>query len=143
MEDDEIIINVHKKENIPNKKKTKNKKKKKKLNKSLENKKQLNKNKVKNSKFGFVKIILIFIIIIVLTVIICSSSLFNINTITVTGNEKLSENKIISISGLQLHSNIFKFNKSKIISNIKENAYVEDVNLEEKRVYIKFIEGML
>ena len=41
MEDDEIIINVHKKENIPNKKKTKNKKKKKKLNKSLENKKQL------------------------------------------------------------------------------------------------------
>lgn len=132
MEDDEIIINVHKKENIPNKKKTKNKKKKKKLNKSLENKKQLNKNKVKNSKFGFVKIILIFIIIIVLTVIICSSSLFNINTITVTGNEKLSENKIISISGLQLHSNIFKFNKSKIISNIKENAYVEDVNLKRK-----------
>ena len=129
MEDDEIIINVHKKENIPNKKKTKNKKKKKKLNKSLENKKQLNKNKVKNSKFGFVKIILIFIIIIVLTVIICSSSLFNINTVTVTGNEKLSENKIISISGLQLHSNIFKFNKSKIINNIKENAYVEDVNL--------------
>lgn len=132
MEDDEIIINVNRRENTSNNKKSKNKKKKKNSSKSVKNKKQPNKSKIKNKKFGFVKVLLIMIIIIVLTILICSSSLFNINTITVTGNEKLSDNKVISASGLQLHTNIFKFNKSKTISNIKENAYIEEVSLKRK-----------
>lgn len=132
MEDDEIIINVNRKENINNKKNSKKKKGKKTSNKSLKNKKQTNKAKTKNKKFSFIKILLIMIIVIVLTILICSSSLFNINTITVTGNEKLSENKIISASGIQFHSNIFKFNKAKTISNIKENAYVEEATLKRK-----------
>ncbi len=132
MEDDEIIINVNRRENTSNNKKSKNKKKKKNSSKSVKNKEQPNKSKVKNKKFGFVKVLLIMIIIIVLTILICSSSLFNINTITVAGNEKLSDNKVISASGLQLHTNIFKFNKSKTISNIKENAYIEEVSLKRK-----------
>jgi len=132
LEDDEIIINVNRRENTSNNKKSKNKKKKKNSSKSVKNKEQPNKSKVKNKKFGFVKVLLIMIIIIVLTILICSSSLFNINTITVAGNEKLSDNKVISASGLQLHTNIFKFNKSKTISNIKENAYIEEVSLKRK-----------
>lgn len=132
MEDDEIIINVNRKENINNKKKIKKKNNKKIPNKSIKNQKQSKKSKNKNKRFEFVKIIIFIIIIIILTILICSSSLFNINTIIVSGNEKLSENKVISASGLQLNSNIFKFNKKQVINNIKENAYVENVTLKRK-----------
>ena len=39
------------------------------------------------------------------------SSLFNIREIIIVGNEKLSAEKIISFSGIQKDTNIFKFNK--------------------------------
>lgn len=136
MEDDEIIINVNKKKNVSNnknstnKKKANNKNKKKKSNSSV--KKQKQNSNTQNNRFSFIKIFIIMILIALLTVFICTSSLFNINIITVTGNKKLSENKVISISGLEMHTNIFKFNKSKIINNIKENAYIEDVSLKRK-----------
>lgn len=131
MEDDEIIINVNRKKKNENKKSNKNSKKKKtSSNSSQNNKKKLEKKSKKKSARA--KFVIIFILIIVLTIFICSSSLFNINSISVNGNEKLSENKIISASGLEMHTNIFKFNKSKIIDNIKQNAYIESVTLKRK-----------
>ena len=128
MEDDEIIINVNKKE------KSKNKKINSKKNKIASNSSQNNKTKGKKNKNKIrkPKFIIIFILIIFFIILVCSSNLFNITTINVSGNEKLSDNKIISVSGLEMHTNIFKFNKSKILNNIKQNSYIESVTVKRK-----------
>ena len=68
-----------------------------------------------------------------LMIILLSSSLFNIKAIEVSGNKKLSNEKIISLSSLELYSHILKFNKSKIVENIKENAYIEKAKVT--RIY--------
>lgn len=121
MEDDEIIIGI---ENPNN-----NKKPKKKTNKKKKSKKKDAKNE-KNLKG--LKTLALFFTLAVIIIIILSSSLFNINTITVQGNSKLSEEKVISISSIELYTNIFNFSKSKAKSKINENPYVEDVKISRK-----------
>lgn len=141
MEDDEIIIGINPKKNSnkTNKKKTKSKRK----NKSKTNiqepskssklkKKRTNTTIAKKTPQRIIKIITIFILIIILGIFLLSTSLFNIKTINVLGNNKISDNKIISLSSLELYTNIFRFKKSEIIENIKENAYIESVKITRK-----------
>ena len=156
MEDDEIVVmaDIREDSNKKSKKKTKNKKekdtnskKKKTKNKKVNNiKGQVNKTKSDNKKNKVrtatnaqnmhkqkvKRIIAITIISIILFVVILTSSIFDIKKINVIGNEKLSPETVISFSKLQLHTNIFKFNKSEIINNIKENAYIENISLKRK-----------
>lgn len=66
------------------------------------------------------------------TILILCSSLFNIKQINVKGNKELSEDKIISLSGLEIYTNTFKFRKIDIKENLKENAYIEDVVISRK-----------
>ncbi len=152
--DDEIIINVDVKNNSnkKNAKKSKNKPQKKKSNKKAnkehQDKKNFKKEKVskkklknskrssdtvqevsKNSKIKKIGIISLFIILIIL--IFCSS-LFNVQKIEVIGNERISDEMIISLSGLELYKNIFTFNKLSVIEKIKENAYIENVKISRK-----------
>lgn len=148
MEDDEIIIGI----NAPNNSNKTTKKKKKKQIKNTKNQKSQNvksqnnnsKKKVvskknrtnttikNNSRKKLVRVIVILILIIFLLIILLSSSLFNIKKVNVTGNNKLSDEKIISLSSLELYTNIFRFNKRNIIENIKENAYIENVKITRK-----------
>ena len=60
------------------------------------------------------------------------SPFFNIKTITVIGNSKLTEEEIISLSGIQLEENTFKIQTTKSQEKIKQNAYIDTVNVRRK-----------
>ncbi len=123
--DDEIIIGVEKKKTSSKKKKTSKKT-------STENK---NKNKTKNKKGKMrkqAKVIFGIFLFIIVTILLLCSPIFDIKNIEVLGNTRNSNEKIISLSRLELHTNIFKFNKGRVRENIKESAYVEDVKITRK-----------
>lgn len=60
------------------------------------------------------------------------SPIFNINNISVSGNSKISSETIMSLSGLGIEQNIFNFRTSNVISSIKENAYIDKVEVKRK-----------
>lgn len=60
------------------------------------------------------------------------SPIFNVNNIKISGNSKLTESEIISLSGIEQNENIFRISKSKTIKNIKQNAYVNEVSISKK-----------
>lgn len=119
MENDEIVLEV-KKEN----KEKQNKKNAPRMSDKVK--------KEKSRKSIFIKNFLIIAIIIFLTILLLNSSLFNIKEIVVEGNSVLSQNKIISISTLNLDENIFKFNKNNIKKALLENPYIENVDISRK-----------
>ena len=51
------------------------------------------------------------------------SSVFNITNITVTNNNKISEQEIISLSGLTKNENMFKVLNKKVEESIEQNPY--------------------
>lgn len=60
------------------------------------------------------------------------SPYFNVKTILTSGNEKVTKEEIISLSGIQLEQNMFKLSNNKVKKAIKNNAYVDSVNLKMK-----------
>ena len=58
------------------------------------------------------------------------SPFFNIKNIEIVGNQKLTNEEIISLSQVQKDENTFKLVKSKVQKNIKQNAYVENVKIK-------------
>lgn len=114
--------------------KSKNKKQaKKKVSKKNKN---VNKDKVskKSSKLKK-KILLILGLVVVLgviTVLILFSDLFNITKITVTNNSKVATEEIIKNSGFVVGNNMFKIFNSVSKDGIKQNPYIEDVNITRK-----------
>lgn len=60
------------------------------------------------------------------------SPIFNIKNIQVTQNNRVPSETIISLSGLNSDTNIFRFLSSSVETQIKENPYVESV--EVKRI---------
>ena len=126
-----------KKEKKLKEKKKKTKKSKKEINEKQENqqrpkqpkkRKRSKKKKVNKKLIGFFSIIILIAIIIVLAL---TAPIFNITDIAVSGNSQVSSNMIISLSGLRKGENIFKFN-STIKQKIKENTYIETVNIKRK-----------
>lgn len=118
--DDEIIVGINRKNNSNNKK-AKGKKSK--------NKKD---NKKKRTMTKGAKVLFSVIGAIVLLALLFSSPLFNIKTIEVEGNSKVSDEKMISISSIQFHTNIFSMKKRDAIEKIKTNPYIEDVKIARK-----------
>ena len=72
--------------------------------------------------------------ILFITLILCAmfSPLFNIKTIEVQGNQKVTENEIISLSQVQIEQNTFQINKKKTKKQIKQNAYIGKVKISRK-----------
>lgn len=60
------------------------------------------------------------------------SPIFNVTDIKVTGNNKINSDTIVSLSQIQTGQNIFRFNKNKVIKEIKTNAYVENAKIKRK-----------
>lgn len=60
------------------------------------------------------------------------SSFFNIDNIVILGNEKMTQETIISLSGIELEQNTFKISKSKVEQAIKTNAYIDSVKIKRK-----------
>lgn len=128
--DDEIVVGVNlKKQNTQAKGKKKNTKSK---NKTKGNSKSPNAKNKKVKMRKNAKIILYVILFAVIFALIINSPLFNVKNIEVEGNETVSDDKIISLSGLQLYNNIFRFNKLEIIEKVKQNAYIEDADISRK-----------
>lgn len=137
----EMVLGVNASDVKEKEQKRKKKKQKKELMEIKENHNQ-NKNKTQQTKkrkkskkkkinkkiIGFISIIILIAIIIVLAL---TAPIFNITDITVSGNNQISSNMIISLSGLKKGENIFKFN-SNVKQKIKENTYIETVNIKRK-----------
>lgn len=136
--DDEIVIGVTKKQD--NKKTTQNKSKKRNVNNQKTNssktKKVQAKSKVKKEKTkkNFKIFKYIFLICAILAAIICFmlSPVFNITEIKVEGNNKVLKEEIISLSQIIVGENIYKLNKNNVVNNIKQNAYIESVDIKRK-----------
>ena len=60
------------------------------------------------------------------------SSFFNIHNIVIAGNEKITQETIISLSGIELEKNTFKISKNKVEQAIKTNAYIDSVKIKRK-----------
>ncbi len=124
--DDEIVIGVENKK-VPSKNKKTSKK---------TSTKKNNKNKNVKHKKGKIrkeaKIVFGIILFVIAVILLLCSPIFDIRNIEVSGNSKNSNEKIISFSGLELHTNIFKFNKGLMKEKIKENAYIENVEVTRK-----------
>jgi len=135
LEDDEIIIDITKKSTKnqkPNKGVKKNQKNNTQNSKSSKRNEARTGSKTKKNSLLPLKIFGCIILFIGIIIFLFCSSLFNIKNIEVEGNVKLSENKVISLSTLELDTNMFRFNKSEIIKKIKENAYIENVTISRK-----------
>lgn len=60
------------------------------------------------------------------------SPYFNIKEITTSGNEKITSEELISLSGIQLEENMFKISSSKVEQAIKSNAYIDSISIKRK-----------
>lgn len=60
------------------------------------------------------------------------SPFFNIKNITIIGNEKITQETIISLSEIELEQNTFKISKSKVEQAIKANSYIDSVKVKRK-----------
>ena len=122
-----------------------NKKKERKLNAKKLNENKLNKDKkvkrkskAKKKKIKTIKnkkpiIVATTIILLIIAIVIfaLTAPIFNIKQISIEGNEAAPAETIINLSGIKKGENIFKFNKS-AITKIKENKYIQDVNIKRK-----------
>lgn len=60
------------------------------------------------------------------------SPVFNITEIEVVNNQKLSDDTYISLSGINYGENIYRISKKEIKKKVKENAYVESIEINRK-----------
>ena len=89
-----------------------------------------NSQKVKNANIKkSIKWTSLCIIIIGTIICIMISPIFNIKNIEVKNNQKISSEQIISLSGVKLDENTFKYSKRDIKKKIKENAYIDSVKI--------------
>lgn len=125
-----------------NKKRTSNNKSAKKVDGLGINNKKKNKNKTLtkeqeikkiNTKKIVISFFILLIIIIAGIVYFLTTPMFNISNIEVNGNNKNSIETYISLTKIELNStNIFAVTKTGIAKNIKENPYVESVEVNRK-----------
>ena len=87
--------------------------------------------RLKKIKF-FLKMFLLIGIIVGSCVFAFTSPIFNIKNINVVNNVTIPSDTIISLSGLKTDENIFKFYKGNVIQKIKENPYVENIEIHRK-----------
>lgn len=89
--------------------------------------------KKRNKKIKFfLKMGLLLGIVIGGVVFAMTSPMFNITNIEVINNSQISSETVISLSGLKIDENIFKYRASDAINKIKENPYVEEVKVHRK-----------
>ena len=77
------------------------------------------------------KILLIILVLIVAIILVFVSGAFDISEISVEGNNHISNEQIISFSEIELNSNIFSVSKKDVYNKIKQNPYIEDVEIKK------------
>ncbi len=99
--------------------------------KKLSKQKEIAKRKRKKN-LKVIKILMLLAIIIGGIIYAMLSPIFNIKNIIVTGNKKISSETIISLSGLNIDQNIFNFWSNDIEEAVKQNAYMDTVEVKRK-----------
>ena len=125
--DDRINNNYNRKN--PNKKKRKQYKK---ISPEEERKRRIRKEKRLKIIKAILKIILFIAIIAGIAAFLLVSPVFNIKEISVSGNNKIQATEIESLSQLNIEQNIFRFSKENVKNNIKQNAYIDSVEIKRK-----------
>ena len=120
--DEEVIIGYNTKKRRTGSPKKKREKK----------KRQKKWNKIKKVLLAILKIILIIAILVGIALFLFVSPVFNITDVKVENARKITVNTYISLSEIQIGENIFKINKSKIRETIKEQPYVENVEIKRE-----------
>lgn len=103
--------------------------KKKKVNPKYE-KEMLKRKKRKKIILFIIKWTTLIALLIGATIFLFTTPLFNLQNIEVIGNEQVSYDEIVSLSKLKNQENIFKNRESDIIENIKENSYIDTVEVK-------------
>lgn len=89
--------------------------------------------KIRMQKIRIIKRLSIILLMIILliggTIYFVLSPAFNVRTIDVVNNQKLSSEQIISMSEIHLNENTFKFSKREVKEKILANPYIEDVDV--------------
>jgi len=84
-------------------------------------------NKIKKNNKGILgRVLIIFAIVILAIILIFVSGIFNISEIIIEGNDKISNEQIISISQIQKGSNVFSISKKNIEKNLQQNSYINN-----------------
>lgn len=78
----------------------------------------------------FIKWIILLSALMASFVFFMMSPLFNVTEITVIGNNSITSQTIVSLSGLEIGENIYKMSNKDITNNIKQNAYIEQVEIK-------------
>ena len=97
------------------------------------NNSKINNIKKKKKKVSIIpKIAVLFLIIIAIGIFAFISPIFNIKAIEVNGNNKIDKDTVISLSGVNIGKNIFQVSKKQVINSIKENQYINNVEVKRK-----------
>ena len=107
--------------------------------KNTAHKKEYKPNSVNNEKNIYAKklsnilkkLMIIVLIIGIAVVFIFASGAFNISEILVEGNINISDEQIISFSSIEKGTNLFAISKRKIKNQLKENSYIDDVEIKQ------------
>jgi cell division protein FtsQ len=75
------------------------------------------------------KYILFLLLLVFAAAFLMTSSLFNIKTINVTGNNRVSQQEIIRLSGLSYQQNVFRINSKETMKSIFQSPYVEKIKI--------------
>lgn len=129
--DNEIVIGITKKEDKTEKKEKNSKKKKEEKRKNTKGIKK-EKKKTNTKAIRIVKFLIFFIIIIGAIAFFMLSPVFNIKTITVVGNNKLTTDEVISLSEITTGVNTFKILTGQAEKKVKQNSYIESVKISRK-----------
>ena len=66
------------------------------------------------------------------TIFVMTTPIFNVTEINVEGNSRISNERIESLSKISLNVNTYQYSKKNIIENIKEEPYIESVQVKRK-----------
>ncbi len=76
------------------------------------------------------KVLIAMLLIIVAIVFVFVSGAFNISEIMVEGNNRISNEQIVSFSEIEKGTNLFAISKKEIMDKIKANSYVDRVRIK-------------
>ncbi len=99
---------------------------------SAKTRKHGKKEKKKKYRKNLITVFTITILIVGIIIFALTTPIFSTEEIRVEGNNKISTETILSLSEITTGENLFKINKSHVISNIKSNKYIDKVTLTRK-----------
>ena len=101
--------------------------------------------KRRKKKIKYKNLIIIFLILLIIFLIIKGITNIKLKNIYIKGNNYLTDQQVIDIAGLKEYPKVIKLNKNKLISRLKENDYIEDVEIKfnnfKQEINIEIVEN--